>query len=367
MIRKAVFNPAAGGFSADGLRASLRILQEGVERQLYPGAVVWVSRRGEDTLVASVGVTQPGGNTPVDENTLFDLASLTKPVATATAILLLAQEGHIHLGMPVTDFFPQRNLPHLESVSLRHLLTHTSGLPAWNDLISNGQDRERAIDDLFNISLINVPGAAHVYSCLGYIMLGLVVEAVTGESLQVFCRNRIFEPLNMRDTDYLPDPSDRVIAATANCPLRKAMLIGEVHDGNAYVLGGVSGNAGLFSTASDLAKFCHSVTRNRSADHNMPLNVPVIETMFVNAIPESVGGQTLGWFIFPNDMLPGGDFVSKAAIGHSGFTGTAIIIDPKYAMFAIMLTNRVCKDDDGLAFRSLRRRFYNTIVGAIVC
>lgn len=358
----------SAGFDGNGLERTMEILDEGVEAGLYPGGAVWVSRRGVDALVYGVGVTRFGGDQRVDEHTVFDLASLTKPVACASAVLLLAQEGRLHLGTEVSAFFAERRLRHLAGVTLRHLLTHTSGLPAWKDMYSDGQDRARVIDELFDIPLAHQPSATYVYSCLGYIMLSLVVERVSGQALDAFCQDRIFGPLAMADTGYNPNTTaGRAIAATANCPLRKKELIGEVHDGNACALGGVSGNAGLFSTAGDLAIFCHSITSRRSEGPLSPLKPPALRGMYHNAISESVGGQTLGWFTYPNGMMCAGDLVSKAAISHSGFTGTAIIVDSEHDLFAILLTNRVCRNDDGSAFRDLRRRLFNSVVGAIVC
>ena len=356
------------GFDPERLSNAARILDEGAEKGLYPGGVLWVGRKGVSALLHCVGHTDFSRQTAVDENTLYDLASLTKPIATASSILLLCQDGLIHLGMPVSDFFSDRKLPHLEGVTLRHLLTHTSGLPSWRDFYSNGQTRDRVIDELFAVPLDCAPGRRYAYSCLGYIMLSLVVESVTGEGIDSFAHRRLFSALGMDSTMYNPVVgSGYTIAATDNCPLRNRLLVGEVQDGNAYALGGVSGNAGLFSTVKDLARFCHTITNGQSFSVSSPFGPATVRQMFTNAIPERIGGQTIGWFIFPNDMLPAGDLVSKNAIGHSGFTGTAIIIDPEYQLCSILLTNRVCRKDDGILFGHLRRRIFNAVLGSILC
>lgn len=360
-------DPAAAGFDPVRLRRAAEILEEGVREGLYPGGTVWVSRRGKDALVHSAGSTEFGGSVEADEHTLFDLASVTKPVATGSAMLLLAQEGRLHFGEPVTDFFSDRKLPHLAGVTLRHLLTHTSGLPAWRDLYSRGQTRDGAIDELFAIPPDNPPGTRHVYSCLGYIMLHLVAQEVSGQKFDAFCRERVFEPMGMRATMFNPPADGRAIAATDHCPARKRKLVGEVHDGNAWALGGVSGNAGLFSTAADLAVFCRSITSGATDGASGPLGPAALRKAFENALHPSVGGQSIGWFTASNDMLPAGDLASGEAVGHSGFTGTAVVIDPSYELFAILLTNRVCRDDDGLRFRHLRRRLFNAVIGSIVC
>jgi len=362
-------DPENAGFDPAGLAAAEAIMNEGIEQKLYSGASAWISRGGIDAMVTSMGHTDYSGKAKVDENTLFDMASVTKAMSCAPSMLLLAQQGKLDISIrSVVDFFPERKLPHLGEVTLHHLLTHTSGLPAWKDMYSKGQTREQEIDELFELPLVNPVGEKFVYSCMGYIMLSLVIEKVTGERIDEFARKGIFEPLGMENTGYNPKPKAGLkIAATDNCPYRKRQLVGEVHDGNAYALEGVSGNAGLFSTAKDVATFCHKVLQARKYACSFPLNPPVLRRMFVSAIPEKVGGQTWGWFTWPNDMTPGGDFVSKSAIGHTGFTGTAVIIDPEYDMFVILLTNRVCNNDDGLAFRHLRRMFFNAVFGSIVC
>lgn len=368
-MAKVKVDPVKAGFDPAGLERAEAILNEGVAEKLYPGGSAWVWRKGENALVCSAGTTDYSGKSKVDENTLFDMASMTKALSCAPTVLLLAQEGLLDCSIrPLTSFFPERDLKHLEGITLHHLLTHTSGLPAWKDLYSNGQTREQEIDELFALPLANPVGTKHVYSCMGYIMLSIVIEAVTGKRIDEIAGKRIFEPLGMEDTGYNPETKPgRKIAATDNCPYRKCELIGEVHDGNAFALEGVSGNAGLFSTATDVATYCRKLLAGREAGGVFPLNPPVVEKMFRNAIPESIGGQTWGWFTWPNDMLVGGDFASRTAIGHTGFTGTCMIIDPGHEAFAILLTNRVCNNDDGLAFRHLRRRFFNSVFGSIVC
>lgn len=354
------------GLSPAGLENVTRLLDEGLEQELYTGAVVWVARKGAGALMYAVGHTDPSHGLAVDEYTLFDLASLTKPVAAATSLLILCQEGRVHLGQCVGDLLTDRPLPHLRDVTLRQLLTHTSGLPAWKDLYSDGQSREQVIEQLLNIPLEHEPGSNYTYSCLGYITLSLIIERVSGVGLDEFARARVFDPLEMHNTTFNPATGPgSAIAATANCPMRKRQLVGEVHDGNAYALGGVSGNAGLFSCADDLAAFCSAAMRWPDCVQSNPFGSAMTNLMFHNAIPESIGGQSMGWFTYPNDMLPGGDLVSRSAIGHSGFTGTAILLDPQHDLATVFLTNRVIRSDDGTTFRHLRRRVMNAIFGSI--
>ena len=369
MMAKIKIDPTKAGFDPKGLERAENILNEGVDRKLYPGGSAWVWRKGANALVCSAGTTDYSGKAKIDEDTLFDMASLTKAMSCGPSILLLAQEGCFDLSIrSVTSFFPQRKIDHLAEVTLHHLLTHTSGLPAWKDMYSNGQTRSQLLDELFEIPLANKIGSTHEYSCMGYIMLSAVLESVAGERIDTFAKRRLFDPLGMESTGYNPAQVPGLkIAATDNCPYRKHLLVGEVHDGNAYAMEGVSGNAGLFSTARDTARFCEQALMSRLTGSAFPLNPPVLHKMFTNAISESVGGHSWGWCIWPNDGLAAGDFVTKSAIGHTGFTGTCVVIDPTHEAFAILLTNRVCNDDDGLAFRHLRRRFFNAVFGSIVC
>ncbi|NLN75827.1 MAG: beta-lactamase family protein [Armatimonadetes bacterium] len=357
------------GFDPAGLERAEAILNEGVTRKLYPGGSAWVWRRDTDAMVCSAGWTDYSEKEKVDENTLFDMASVTKSMSCGPSILMLAQEGAIDISIrSVTSYFPKRDIKHLSDITLHHLLTHTSGLPAWQDMYSNGQTRDQLFDELFGVQLINPVGSTHVYSCLGYIMLSAVLETVAGERIDSYVKRKLFAPLGLESTGYNPVQKPGVkIAATDNCPYRKHQLVGEVHDGNAYAMEGVSGNAGLFSTARDTARFCRQALDARRGDGTFPLNPPVLHRMFTNAISESVGGHTWGWCIWPNDGLASGDFVTKSAIGHTGFTGTCVAIDPEHDAFAILLTNRVCNNDDGLAFRHLRRRFFNAVFGSIMC
>ena len=299
----------------------------------------------------------------VEPDTVYDIASLTKPVATATSILILIERGDIHLGQPVTDFFPDHALPHLSQINLRRLLSHTSGLPAWKDFYSQGRKRDEVIAGIVSTPLDNPPGQVYTYTCLGYILLGEMVRMVSGSSLDEFASKNIFQPLGMNDTTFNPcsELLERT-AVTANCPARKHTLVGEVHDPNAWAMGGVSGNAGLFSTALDLARFSTMLLSGGAG----VLSKAAARLAFENLIDPRIGGHTAGWFIYPNEMLPSGDLLSKQTIGHTGFTGTSVVIDPASDLFVVLLTNRVCRDDDGAEFRRTRRLFHNAVAQAML-
>ena len=358
--------PISGGFDPERLAEACGLVDEGLARVLYTGAALFVSRRGVTAALHCIGHTDETMTTPVDEHTLFDLASLTKPMVTALSVLMLEADGKLDLRQPVSEFLPERDVKHLRDVSVFDLLTHTSGLPAWRDLHGGHGTREHALDSLFGVGLDCPPGTRYEYSCLGYIMLGLVVEAASGEDLDAFARGRIFGPLGMGETFFNPPASDN-IASTGTCPERGRIRRGVAHDHNAFTIGGISGNAGLFSSVLDTAIFCHSITLAGYCWGVSPLISGIKSRIFANALPESLGAHTCGgWYIWPNPLLPATESTTKATIGHSGFTGTAIIIDPQYELCSLLLTNRVCKADDGLAFRTLRRRVFDAVLGAIV-
>lgn len=355
--------PKSLGISAERLMFAHQVIQRGLDEGLYPGAVYLIGRRSGVLEPVCFGVRYPNGSDAVTPDTVYDIASVTKPVATAAALLLLVERGQVHLRQKIGDFFPGMDLPHLREVTVKHLLTHTSGLPAWRDLCSGYGCKEEIINGVLSIELESSPGTTYRYSCLGYMLLGAIIEKISGRSLDNFTRNEIFQSLGMEDTGYNPGQNtiDRS-AATANCPARPGkVLVGTVHDANAWAMGGVSGNAGIFSTVSDLAKFALMVLNG-----GLGIFSPAaVSLMCQNLLDPAIGGHSAGWFIAPNDMLPVGDLSSIQAIGHTGFTGTSVVIDTTCDIFVILLTNRVCIGVDRTEFSKTRRLFHNAVEQAV--
>lgn len=358
-----VVKPDELGFDRDRLQAADNIVRRGLDDGLYPGAVYLVGRRNGILEPGCFGHLVPGGGRIVESDTVFDLASLTKPIAAAASILVLIERGDITLDQPLTDFFPKSNLPHLSQSNLIHLLTHTSGLPAWKDFYTNNETPDDVAAGILSTPLDNPSGKVYTYSCLGYILLGEIVRIASGMRLNEFAEKNIFLPLGMRDTMF--NPSGAVIsrtAATANCPMRDKVLIGQVHDGNAWAMGGVSGNAGLFSTALDLSRFAMMLL----SDGGGVLSDAGVQLVFQNLLDSSIGGHTAGWFIYPNAMLPGEKLLSSGTIGHTGFTGVSMVIDVACDIFVILLTNRVCRAYDGMEFRKTRGLFHAAAAQAML-
>jgi len=312
---------------------------------------------------------------PMLEGTLFDLASLTKSIATATSVMILKDRGIIDLHQDIQTYLPDFTR---KKISVFSLLTHTSGLPAWKPLylevkapISHfGKDRLRGIynhDDkevvnyLSNIPLDYETGSKVIYSCLGYILLGKMIQNMTGSDLDVFAKKEIFDPLGMKDTFFNPqDNRKEECAATEDSnsfekrmtnyrdhKWREGVIVGEVHDENAHFLGGVAGNAGLFSTATDLMKFSKMLI-DRGNDILSPESVKMISAVQTSGLNESRG---IGWIILPDGTLY-----------HTGFTGTAMWINLEHNISATLLTNRVHPDATKEGIIEFRQNFYNYII-----
>jgi CubicO group peptidase (beta-lactamase class C family) len=319
--------------------------------------------------VRGLAVMQPE-RIPMARDTIFDLASLTKPMATTTAVLLLVSEGRLELDAPVAKVLPAFAERDKQDVTLRQLLTHSSGLRPWRGfhellikkerktaerLIGTPEGREWIVDRVVRSALVHEPGAAAVYGDLDFMVLGAVVEAVTSQGLDVFCQERIFEPLELRDTCFLPQfrvdgegdaqpavPRERLrrMAATENCPWRDRILWGEVHDPNASAMGGVAGHAGLFSTADDVLRFAQvwlDVWHGRS--DLLPREAVREFSRRQDGPEDSV--WALGWDRPTPGQSSSGVHFSENSIGHLGFTGTSVWIDLDQEAIVVMLTNRV--------------------------
>ena len=332
-------SPSAVGMSAHRLEAISHVVARGIAAGGYPGATVVVGRKGYVVLERGFGrLSWPVTSARVTaDRTIYDLASLTKVVGTTTAIMILFDQGRLSLDAPVAAYLPAFSGGYKDSVTIGQLLTHRSGLPAGRDLwrlASNPEDARRYVIDT---PLQCKPGDCFIYSDLGFDLLGMVVESVSGESLDVFLGEHVFQPLGMTQTGFRPADSVRTrVAPTEVNPPRGYPLQGEVHDENAYTLGGVAGHAGLFSTATDLSIFAQMLLNGGTYD-GVRL---VSDTTVALFTKRAAGTRALGWDTC-DDEGSCGRFLSDRAYGHTGFTGTSIWIDPDRQMFVILLTNRV--------------------------
>jgi CubicO group peptidase (beta-lactamase class C family) len=334
-----VKTPRAVGMSSERLAKIDHVIERGISAGGYPGAAVVVGRRGAAVWQKGFGKLswERSSSQVVPAKTIYDLASLTKVVGTTTAIMVLYDEGKIHLDDPVSVYVPQFSGGEKDRVTVRMLLEHRSGLPAGRDLWRTAHSPEEARAEVISTPLGCEPGRCYEYSDLGADMLGFIVEAASGERLDHFLDERVFQPLGMNDTFFRPADSLKTrIAPTEVAPPRGYPLQGEVHDENAYALGGVAGHAGLFSTAADLAVFAQMMLNGGEYSGTRI----VADSTVALFTKRAAGTRALGW-----DTCAGaggcGQYLGEDAYGHTGFTGTSLWLDPDRDMFVVLLTNRV--------------------------
>ncbi len=316
------------------------LLDRGVRDSAYPGAIAVVGRA--DGIVATVRAGHlDWAPSPVpDEHTRWDLASLTKVVALTSLVMQDVEAGRLALDAPVQRYLPEWTGPGKERVTLRHLLTHSAGLPPFKLFYRQTTDPTEVRRLVLATPLDTLPGVRMVYSDIGAILLGMAVERVNGAPLDRLAAARIFGPLGMTETGYRPDSTLRdVIAPTEVDPWRGRHLRGEVHDENAFALGGVSAHAGLFSSAHDLARFAQAYLRGGTLDGVRLWSRETI-ALFTTVQDSTLSNRALGWET-PTGGNSAGTRMRRPAFGHTGFTGTSLWIDPAHDLFVVLLTNRV--------------------------
>ena len=368
--------PEDVGMSAKHLAYLDEIIGAAVVRKDFPGAVLLVARKGKVVFRKAYGDSQRVPESkPMAADMIFDLASITKPVATATSVMILVEQGKIRLWDRVktyvsefTPYYGEKGIAG-EEVRLWHLLTHTSGLPPYTDAKEAGKKLGDpcATADLARM-IAEIPkeypaGTRFVYSCLNYITLAHIVQKVTGKTIAEFAAEEIFKPLGMTRTFYRP-PEAFVRLCVPTEVIDGMPLRGVVHDPLARLQGGVSGNAGLFSTADDLAVFAQMLLNKGKWNGFRVLSPLSVERM--TEIYPKVGesGRGLGWDLDSDYATVRGDLFGPASYGHSGYTGTSIWIDPETQTAVIFLTNRVHPDDKGDII-ALRSKVANVVASAI--
>lgn len=361
--------PADAGVSAEKLQQIDAIVQEGLEQKKMPGCVVLVGRKDKIVLLKAYGNKRLEPATePMTADTVFDLASLTKPIATATGVMILVDQGKLKLDEPVATYLPDFAANGKEKVTVRQLLIHVSGLIPDNSVKDYDDGPEKAIQRVFALKPQTPPGEQFAYSDMNFVVLGELVKKLSGKDVHEFSREHIFQPLGMRETSYLPRDDLKQRAAPTEKRDGKWMQ-GEVHDPRAFKLGGVAGHAGLFSTAEDLAIYASMMLgRGERGGKQILSEVAWKEMTAANRVParrnngtQYEGIRGLGWDMKTGYSINRGDSFSPAAFGHGGFTGTAIWIDPEQDLFLIFLSNRVHPDGKGLVNPLIGR--IGTVVG----
>lgn len=336
------------------------LVLDGIQRGAYPGAVLVVGRR--DTVLFAKGygrLTWSAGSAVVDpDSTLWDLASLTKVVATTTALMLLVERGRVQLTAPAARYIPEFNGPGTALVTVRHLLTHTSGLRATLPLDREARDSAEALRMVFAATPLVPPGARMVYSDLNAILLGEIVRRAGGAPLDSFAAREIFAPLGLEQ--MLFRPPRRLVRRIAPTGLwRGHPLAGVVNDPNAAKLGGVAGHAGLFATATDVARFARFMLgEGVLAGRPRLLRPETIRAFTAIAVPAGrrTSARTLGWEALPTEeeVSSAGRLLGPRSYGHTGWTGTSLWIDPDRGLFVLLLTNRAYAPRAGSSFTILK-------------
>jgi CubicO group peptidase (beta-lactamase class C family) len=332
----------AAGIDAARLQDTLKaVLTRGLRDRAYPGAVAIVGNRYGVVARAAVGVVDTAPGAPaVDEGTMWDLASLTKVIALTTSVMQLVHAGKIDLDAPVQHYLPEFSGTGKEKVRVRDLLTHSSGLPSWRPLYKETSTRADALRLVLSTPLEAPTGTRMVYSDLGAILLGLIVERRSGVPLDRFVQAQLLDPLGMHHSMYRP-PQGMLghIAPTEVDPWRQRHLRGEVHDENAARLDGVSGHAGLFASAADLSRFARMLLNHGRVGDRVVIDSATLRH-FTQVQNRELSHRALGWET-ANGANSGGQRMSARAFGHTGFTGTSIWIDPERDVYVLLLTNRV--------------------------
>jgi CubicO group peptidase (beta-lactamase class C family) len=337
-----------------------RAIEKSIERGEIPGAVVSARTPTrelcyESALGASV-VSPERHEAKLD--TVYDLASLTKVMATTPAMMLLLSDGRLALDQPVADLLPGFGDRGKQAITVRQLLTHSSGLRPWRAfhadlrerelrsgarLLGTAEGRESILNRILRSAPVHEPGEATVYGDLDFIVLGALVEQLAGEPLDAYCRRRIFEPLGMRRTGFHPIPFTGPrggIAATEDCAWRDKVVWGEVHDPNAWAMGGVAGHAGLFGTGADVMRYAgEMLAADRGESALFPQ--PVAREFFRRQEMSEGSDWALGWDTPTPGQSTSGQYFSQRSIGHTGFTGTSLWIDLECGWIVVMLCNRV--------------------------
>jgi len=337
--------PAA--VDSDRLARIDAVVQAALDRKELPGAVILIVHRNEVVFRKAYGrralKPDPVEMTP---DTIFDLASLTKPVATATSLMILVEQAKLSLSDRVAKHWPAFGEKGKDKITVEQLLLHTSGLMADNDVADYKDGKDKALERIAALTPQSEPGAKFVYSDVGYIVLGELVEHIAGVPLDDFATKNIFDPLGMRDTTYRPKESPKDRAAPTELRDEK-WIQGEVHDPRAYALGGVAGHAGLFSTADDLAIFARMLLQG--GVHNRKRILAPLTVRLMTSPREVPGGlRALGWDVQTAFSSNRGELFPRGeGFGHTGFTGTSIWIDPGSDTAVIFLSNRVHPDGKG--------------------
>jgi CubicO group peptidase (beta-lactamase class C family) len=331
---------SAAGFDPQLAPALDSIVTAAIADKASPGAALAIGRNGVVGYMRAYGALDwDPSSAAVTDSSLYDMASLTKVIATTTAAMMLEESGKLDIDRTVASYLPEFDAPDKAHITVRQLLTHRGGMEAFSDLWRTNHGRAEYLRALNARPLAYQPGSKMIYSDWDMVLMQFVIERLAGTTLDVFVDERLFKPLGMRDSHFNPsqDLLPR-IAPTENEAFRGGLIRGVVHDENAWSLGGVSGNAGLFSSARDLAIFCQMMLNGGELNGVRVLKPATIARWTARQDPGS--SRALGWDT-PSPQSSAGHYFSPRSFGHTGFTGTSIWVDPEKQLYVVLLTNRV--------------------------
>jgi CubicO group peptidase (beta-lactamase class C family) len=351
---------------ADALPAQLdSIAEAAIADRAAPAIAIAVGRWGRLVYLKGHGhVDWAPGSAEVTDSTLFDMASVSKVVATTTAAAMLEEDGRLDLDRPVSSYLPELSDSAKAGVTVRMILEHRGGFEAGAPLYRTFRGREQYLQQINARPLAYAPGTKMVYSDWDLVLVQLVVERLGGESLDAFVTRRVFVPLGMRDSRYNPDPALLPrIAATERDSARGGLIWGSVHDPNAYAMGGVAGHAGLFSSARDMAVFAEMLLNGGRYGTAAVLRP---ETVARWTSPQTLGSsRAIGWDT-PSGQSSAGRYFGPRSFGHTGYTGTSVWVDPERGLFVVLLTNRVDPTSENQKHVALRRAVADAVQSAIL-
>lgn len=342
------------------------ILEKAIADCAFPGASTAIVSSGKLAALKGFGrFTYDRNSTRVTADTIYDLASLTKVLCTAAMAMVLFDRGLLKLDAPVIDYLPQfaGDDARRAGITIRMLLTHTSGLPAYERLFLRAISREKLLSAAMRLPLVNDPGSTTEYSDVGFILLGEILTLIAGERLDSFCAREIFTPLQMRDATFRPHTAlvQRIPPTEEDRDFRNGIVQAAVNDENAWILGGVGGHAGLFSSALDVARFAQCLLTGGCGVFK-----PETVRLFTSQ-DRTFSGSTrfgLGWDK-PTPPSQAGQFFSPSSFGHLGFTGTSLWADPEKQVAVVLLTNRTWPDRSSVKIKEVRPMFHDAVIAAL--
>ncbi|MBV9623705.1 MAG: beta-lactamase family protein [Acidobacteria bacterium] len=342
-----------------------QLLEEGIRHRAFPAASVAISYAGRIIALKAFGRFTYDENAPdVTLQSIFDLASLTKVIATTSMAMILWQRGRLDLEEPLVKVLPEfvSDDPRRRKVTIRMLLGHSSGLPAYEKLFLRAPTKDALLGEAFSVALIRTPGTHSEYSDIGFILLGLALERTAGEPLDRFCDREIFTPVEMKETSFNPSMRwhGRIPPTCEDRSFRKRVVQAEVQDENASVMGGIAGHAGLFSSAMNVAVFAQLMLAGGA-----PIFTREVITRFSRRESSPAGtSRALGWDT-PSAPSQSGNWFSPSSFGHLGYTGTSLWIDPERGLSITLLTNRTWPDCSNQAIKEVRPRFHDAVLEAL--